>query len=71
MLLLKRVCLNNKQKAGLSKAQHTGSISNNARKNPGPAGGHKPPEGKIEALFQILFFQILTCEFLENNHMKL
>lgn len=70
MLLLKRVCLNNKQKAGFSKAQYTDSISNNSRRKPGAIKREDHLKGKL-GRFQIpSYSKVFICEVLENNHIK-
>lgn len=70
MLLLKRVCLNNKQKAGFSKAQYTDSISNNSRRKPGAIKREDHLKGKL-GHFQIpSYSKVFICEVLENNHIK-
>lgn len=70
MLLLKRVCLNNKQKTGFSKAQYTDSISNNSRRKPGAIKREDHLKGKL-GRFQIpSYSKVFICEVLENNHIK-
>lgn len=70
MLLLKRVCLNNKQKTGFSKAQYTDSISNNSRRKPGAIKREDHLKGKL-GHFQIpSYSKVFICEVLENNHIK-